>query len=252
MERHDYIVAVDYCGRYLVVERTTSLTFNTVPQKFKVTFARFRTPQTLMSVKGSSYRFKDSALAWNFEHVTCSPLYPQSKWFSKTAKIHMEKAHDSMAGPCLHLWEYRIDLLKWSAQLSMSRHLHLQHSSQPEGRLSDEAKMIPSKDCRSTTCPASRSHSLFPTATWKNGSCNSCKVSRRPEIIQNPHRRRSGVETQQVLHSNDWRWWRNTSSWPWFSASLWPTAGPWVNQAPSKPCWFPPGNYFIPWSQELY
>lgn len=76
----DYIV-VDYYSRYFEVEKITSLTSNRVIQKLMPMFARFGIPQTLISNNGpcySSREFKDFARAWNFEHITSSPLYPQS------------------------------------------------------------------------------------------------------------------------------------------------------------------------------
>lgn len=77
----DYIVVVDYYSRYFEVEKITSLTSNTVIQKLKAMFARFGIPETLISDNGpcySSREFKDFARAWNFEHITSIPLYPQS------------------------------------------------------------------------------------------------------------------------------------------------------------------------------
>ncbi|KAL6462444.1 hypothetical protein MHYP_G00288660 [Metynnis hypsauchen] len=77
----DYIVAVDYYSRYFEVEKITSLTSKTVIQKLRAMFARFGIPQTLISDNGpcySSREFKDFACTWDFEHITSSPLYPQS------------------------------------------------------------------------------------------------------------------------------------------------------------------------------
>lgn len=86
----DYIVAVEYRGRYFDVERTTSLTSNTVTQKSSFCLLGFK---YLIRDNRSCYSFKDFAHAWYFEHVTCGPIYPRSNWLTKMAKILMEKAH---------------------------------------------------------------------------------------------------------------------------------------------------------------
>ena len=129
----DYIVAVDYYSRYFEVEKIASLTSSTVTQKLRAMFARFGIPQTIVSDNGpcySSQEFKAFAHAWDFEHITSSPLYPQSNGLAEktvqTAKALMDKAHAQKTDPYLSLLEYRntpVDGLKSPAQLLMSRRL---------------------------------------------------------------------------------------------------------------------------------
>ncbi|KAL6471840.1 hypothetical protein MHYP_G00204900 [Metynnis hypsauchen] len=149
---NDYIVAVDYYSRYFEVEKITSLTSKTVIQKLRAMFARFGIPQTLISDNGpcySSREFKDFACTWDFEHITSSPLYPQSNGLAErtvqTAKALMDKAHAQQSDPYLSLLEYRntpVDGLKSPAQLLMSRRLR---SILP----STEKQLQPGLVCRS-------------------------------------------------------------------------------------------------------
>ena len=57
----------------------------------------------------SSQEFKDFACAWDFEHITSSPLYPQSNGLAErtvqTAKALMDKAHAQRTDPYLSLLE---------------------------------------------------------------------------------------------------------------------------------------------------
>ena len=203
----DYIVAVDYYSRYFEVEKITSLTSNTVIKKLKAMFARFGAPQTLISDNGpcySSQEFKDFARAWDFEHVTSSPLYPQSNGLAErtvqTAKALMDKAHAQRTDPYLSLLEYRntpVDGLKSPAQLLMSRRLRsilpttdkqlepelVCYSSRQEGNLPETTETVLRQDCKGTACPASRSHNPLPAAKWKMGTCNSYRFSRYTEVI---------------------------------------------------------------------
>lgn len=129
----DYIVAVDYYSRYFETEKLTSLTSTAVIKKLKAFFARFGIPQTVVSDNGpcySSQEFRDFAKAWDFQHTTSSPLYPQSNGLAErtvqTAKALMDKAHAQKTDAYLSLLEYRntpVDSLKTPAQLLMSRRL---------------------------------------------------------------------------------------------------------------------------------
>uniref|UniRef100_A0A3P9MQF2 Gypsy retrotransposon integrase-like protein 1 n=1 Tax=Oryzias latipes TaxID=8090 RepID=A0A3P9MQF2_ORYLA len=129
----DYIVAVDYYSRYFEVEKIVSLTSAAVITKLKAMFARFGVPQTVISDNGpcySSQEFKNFAHSWDFEHITSSPLYPQSNGLAEktvqTVKALMDKAHAQRVDPYLSLLEYRntpVDGLKSPAQLLMSRRL---------------------------------------------------------------------------------------------------------------------------------
>lgn len=131
----DYIVAVDYYSRFFEVEKVNNLTSTAVIQKLKAIFSRFGICQKLFSDNGpcySSQEFKNFAKTWDFEHVTSSPLYPQSNGLAErtvqTAKTILDKAHAQGSDPYLSLLEYRntpVDGLKSPAQLLMIRRLHL-------------------------------------------------------------------------------------------------------------------------------
>lgn len=151
----DYIVTVDYYSRYLEVEKINSLTSTTVIKKLKATFARHGIPQTVVSDNGpcySSQEFRAFAHAWDFEHITSSPLYPQSNGLAEKAvqiaKALMDKARAQNTDPYLSLLEYRntpVDGMKSPAQLLMSRRLR---SILP----TTDKQLQPDTACRSIIC----------------------------------------------------------------------------------------------------
>lgn len=77
-----YLLAVDYYSKFVEVKKLTSnTTSQTIILKLKEMFARFGIPKIVITDGGpqfSSDLFEAFAKSWNFEHITSTPLYPQS------------------------------------------------------------------------------------------------------------------------------------------------------------------------------
>ena len=75
------LLVVDYHSRYFDLERMPSTTSSAMINKMKAIFARFGIPGKLVSDNGPQFaaeHFTRFAYEWNFQHVTTSPIYPQT------------------------------------------------------------------------------------------------------------------------------------------------------------------------------
>ena len=111
-----YLVVVDYFSRYIEIQRMTSTTASNVITALKAIFARHGIPVVLMSDNGPQFNckeMKEFAEAYNFKHVTSSPLYPQSNGLAersvRTVKELLRNAEDIY----LALLAYRATPLPW-------------------------------------------------------------------------------------------------------------------------------------------
>ena len=80
-EDKHYLVCVDYYSDYFEVDRIFGKKGKEVISRLKSQFARHGIPDQLISDNGppfSSREFQEFALAYEFEHLTSSPRYPQS------------------------------------------------------------------------------------------------------------------------------------------------------------------------------
>ena len=101
-----YMVLVDYYSDFFEVDRIDNKTSTEVIYKMKAHFARHGIPERLVTDNGpcySSQDFERFSKSWGFEHVTSSPLYPQSNGKAenavKQAKNLMKKASESNSDP---------------------------------------------------------------------------------------------------------------------------------------------------------
>ncbi|PIK55858.1 hypothetical protein BSL78_07250 [Apostichopus japonicus] len=79
----DYLVVVDYYSKYPIIRRLPkgNATSQTVITYLKQIFSEHGIPSKLISDNGSQYSsqlFTSFSHKWGFQHVTSSPLYPQS------------------------------------------------------------------------------------------------------------------------------------------------------------------------------
>lgn len=77
----DYLVIVDYKSNYPELAMLTNTTAQQMIKHTKAIFARHGILVTVVSDNGpqfSSQDYRDFAETYGFEHVTSSPLYPQS------------------------------------------------------------------------------------------------------------------------------------------------------------------------------
>ena len=110
----DYLCTVDYFSDYFEIDELhTSKTGATVIGKLKKRFATHGIPDTFHSDNGppfSSNEFSAFAVMYEFEHVTSSPEYPQSKGkvenAVKTAKNLMKKSASTSS-------DFHLALLDW-------------------------------------------------------------------------------------------------------------------------------------------
>ena len=110
----DFVIVVDYYGKYWEIERLYNTKSITIVKKMKKMFSRLGIPETLRSDNGPQYTvlvFKEFSKEWNFKHVTSSPEYPKSNG-SVERHMHMfksllTKAKQSGKGPYLAMLESR-------------------------------------------------------------------------------------------------------------------------------------------------
>ena len=77
----DYMVTVDYFSSYWEVDKLSSTTATAVIQKLKPHFARYGSPEVLVSDNGpqfASAEFARFSKTWDFDHCTSSPEHHQS------------------------------------------------------------------------------------------------------------------------------------------------------------------------------
>ena len=77
----NYIILVDYFSRFPEVEKLTSTTSGAIIDWVKFIFSRFGIPEMVVSDNGlqfTSRLLSDFANTYSFQHITSSPLFPQS------------------------------------------------------------------------------------------------------------------------------------------------------------------------------
>ena len=76
-----YLLVVDYFSRYPEIQKLSTTTSQSIIEALKRIFSRFGIPETVISDNGpqySSHEFTEFAKAYDFDHVTSSPLFAQS------------------------------------------------------------------------------------------------------------------------------------------------------------------------------
>ena len=85
---NSYVVLVDYYSDFFEVDRLNNKTADEVVRKIKAHLARHGIPDKMITDNGppfNSYKFREFAQSWQFEHITSSPLYPQSNGKAENA-----------------------------------------------------------------------------------------------------------------------------------------------------------------------
>ena len=127
--KETYLLIVDYYSRFIEIARLSRTTAEEVILHTKSIFARHGVPEVVISDNGPQYSseaFARFAHQFEFEHITSSPLYPQSNGEAeravKTVKGLLKKEGD----PYLALLSYRATPLQNGlspSELLMSRKL---------------------------------------------------------------------------------------------------------------------------------
>ena len=110
----NYLITVDYYSQYFEVDYLSDTTSDTVIHKLKSNFARFGSPQKLISDNGpqfTSSNFKQFCTSWNITHETISPGNSKSNGAAeaavKIAKNLMRKCSMSKEDPYIALLNLR-------------------------------------------------------------------------------------------------------------------------------------------------
>ena len=97
-----YLLLADYGSKFPILRKLNSTTSAGVIEHMKMIFSEHGIPEILMSDNGpqfSSSEFRDFAAKYGFDHVTSSPMYPQSNGFIErtvqTVKNTMKKCLES-------------------------------------------------------------------------------------------------------------------------------------------------------------
>lgn len=129
----DYLLLMDYHSNYPEFVLLSNTTTEQVIAQTKAIFARHGIPVTVISDNGpqfTSQSFKDFARNYGFEHITSSPLYPQSNGLAEKGvqiiKRLLKKAIETGEDPHLAVLNYRTSPLENGlspAEMLMNRKL---------------------------------------------------------------------------------------------------------------------------------
>lgn len=121
---------VDYYSNFIEVDRINKVTTSGVTRVMHIMFSRCDVPDCVITDNGlqfASSEFATFAQHWGFEHVTSSPIYPQSngkaKNAVKTVKMLFSKCQDSGQSEYRHCWIGEILLLR---EWRLAQHVFLE------------------------------------------------------------------------------------------------------------------------------
>ena len=105
-----YLLLVDYYSRYIEIALLNSQTAAEVIAHMKSIFVRHGIPELVVSENGPQYSceaFSEFASEYQFQHVTSSPLYPQSNGEAERAVKTIKGLLKKESDPYLALLSYR-------------------------------------------------------------------------------------------------------------------------------------------------
>ncbi|XP_015758757.1 PREDICTED: uncharacterized protein K02A2.6-like [Acropora digitifera] len=113
LDKRTLFVISDYFSNYIEIACVQSWTTRSIIKELKAVFARFGIPDTLVTdnePQFASAEFAVFARAWEFDHVTSSPKYPQFNGKAenavKTAKSIFKKCKESGRSEFLALLDW--------------------------------------------------------------------------------------------------------------------------------------------------
>jgi len=125
----NYLLIVDYYSRFIEIAHLDRMTAEEVISRTKSIFARHGIPEEFISDNGpqfSSHSFLKFSQEYGFDHITSSPLFPQSNGAAERAVKTIKTMWKKTSDPCLALLSYRATPLQNGyspAELLMSRKL---------------------------------------------------------------------------------------------------------------------------------
>ena len=107
-------VTLGQFSKFPIIRKLSSTNSPAIISQLKSIFAEHRNPAQLVTDNGpqhSAQDFKNFTTSYGIEHITSSPLYPQSNGFSEsmvlTIKNILEKCHEEGGDPYLGVLSYR-------------------------------------------------------------------------------------------------------------------------------------------------
>ena len=111
---HGLLVVSDYFSNYIEVAHLCSTTTQAVVRELMTMFVRFGIPEILVTDNGLQFSFNEFqvfAKSWSFNHVTASPLHPQSNGKAenvlRTVKRLFEKCKETSVSEFQALLDWR-------------------------------------------------------------------------------------------------------------------------------------------------
>ena len=110
---NQYLLLSDEYSKFPIIRKLTTTTSHAIINHLKSIFAEYGIPDKLVSDNGPQYsskEFKQFATVYGFEHVTSSPMYPQSNGSSErmvqTVECILKKCDEDGSDPYLGLLSY--------------------------------------------------------------------------------------------------------------------------------------------------
>ena len=114
LEGRTYLITIDYYSNFWEIDYLPTSTSAAVINKTKAHFARYGSPNVLVSDNGPQYvseSFERFAKVWDFEHRTISPRHSKSNGkvesAVKTAKRLLRKSMDAKTDQYMALLDHR-------------------------------------------------------------------------------------------------------------------------------------------------
>ena len=115
LEGRTYLITVDYYSNFWEIDYLPTSTSAAAINKTKAHFARYGSPNVLVSVNGPQYlseSFERFAKVWDFEHRTIFPRYSKSNGkvesAVKTAKRLLRRSMDAKTDQYMALLDFRL------------------------------------------------------------------------------------------------------------------------------------------------
>ena len=130
LKKSNYILIIDYFSRFIEVIKLKSTTSQAIIEALQSVFSRHGIPETVISDDGPQYssnEFDTFAKKYNFNHITSSPLFPQSNGQVERAVQTVKRLMKRSDDPYMALLTYRSTSLPWCnfspSELLMGRRL---------------------------------------------------------------------------------------------------------------------------------
>lgn len=201
LDKLHYLLVVDYYSKYVEVVYLPNLRSDTVIAKMKGMFSRFGIPKKIVTDNGTQFtsaEFTEFSRAWEFNHVTSSPLYPRSNGLAErnvqTIKRLFKKATEDKTEWQLALLNFRNTPVTGEdyspAQLLMGRLLNTRLPVAPQALLPKLIKPEQVREVRHEKCNKVAQHynkgtkPLAPLGSGEQVRMKDGKVWKEARVVQ--------------------------------------------------------------------